>query len=115
MNVLFVGGPKHGKIMSLTSGKIPMERYVVACNPDDKPYVFTGLSAIVNHCKPADMPTYETFIYILRRVIVSDAYLDFDANKRLAYVYFSSRIKREHYDLWLSADSFIVTKLRKLV
>ena len=109
MNVLFVGGPKHGEIVSLASGKIPMERYVVPYDPDDKSSVFTGPSAIVKHFKPADMLTYEKFTYVLRRVRDSD-----DANKRLAYVYFASGIKREHHDVYL-AESFIAEKLRGLV
>jgi hypothetical protein len=108
MNVLFVGGPKHGEIVSLASGKIPMERYVVPYDPDDKLRVFTGPSAIVKQFKPADMLTYERFTYVLRR-----AYSD-DANKRLAYVYFASGIKLEHHDVYL-AESFIAEKLKGLV
>lgn len=108
MNVLFVGGPEHGKIKSFANGKIPMEKCVVPYDPDDRACVFTGPSAIVNQFKPADTFTYENFTYVLRRVRDSD-----DANERLAYVYFASEIKPEHVDVYLE-EPFILQKLRKI-
>lgn len=108
MKVLFVGGPEHGKIIGLASGKIPTEKYVVPHDPDDKACVFTGPSAIVNQCKPTNMFVYENFLYVLRRVRDDD-----DVTERQAYVYFASEIKLEHANVYLE-EPFIREKLRKI-
>jgi hypothetical protein len=105
MNVLFVGGCQHGKIESLDSGKIPMEKTVVPYDPDDRLHLFTGPSAIVNQYEPVNAFTYEKCEYVLRRVRSDD--------DLLAYVYFASGIKREHLDMYL-AEPFISQKLRKI-
>jgi hypothetical protein len=117
MNVLFVGGCQHGKIESLDSGKIPMEKTVVPYDPDDRLHLFTGPSAIVNRYEPVNAFTYEKCEYVLRRVRSND---DLYVLRRvrsnddlLAYVYFASGIKREHLDMYL-AEPFISQKLRKI-